>query len=491
MADPHASGWMPLTLPQLDFWEEYVLQPDQPLSTVAHYLDLAGDVDGAALRAAVTKAVGESDVLGIRFRLPPGGTTPEQACDPERIPLVKMLDVRGEEDPVAAAHALMRADVEAPLDLLTDPLSVTWLLRVENKRYFWYLRAHHIVLDGFGISLIEQRCAHIYGHLVGGADAGPPFHRFESFIAEEAAYGASPRHGADSAYWRDYLAPATRLPVVHKDDEGYRSSGLEHEEALPEAFCAALRKASSRTGIGWPDLLVILSGAYLSHHLGRTRSPDDGPLTLWLPFMSRWGSVGAHMPAMLVNILPLHVDVAAQETLGGYLTRMAGVLRKQRSHGRYRIEQMAADHGIGRGARYLFSPLVNVLPFNPAVFAGCEATRHVLANGPGDGFEVTFRGRDDASGLTLNLDADPALVPPEAFHGHARDLPAFILRALTEMDLGRALSTLHPDAVRAGGGAGDKVRSRMLSVEAAEDRHAHELVSSGPPMPQNARHARA
>lgn len=54
--DP-AGGWLPLTQPQLDFWEEFSFHPDEPVSTVAHYIDLSGAVNESALLQAITRTV--------------------------------------------------------------------------------------------------------------------------------------------------------------------------------------------------------------------------------------------------------------------------------------------------------------------------------------------------------------------------------------------------------------------------------------------------
>ncbi|WP_238115223.1 hypothetical protein [Vibrio cincinnatiensis] len=84
--------WMPLTLPQLDFWEEFSLHPDDPLSTVAHFIELKGTINEIALCKAITQTAKETDVLALRFKLNEDGKTPLQAHDPNRIPQVEVKD---------------------------------------------------------------------------------------------------------------------------------------------------------------------------------------------------------------------------------------------------------------------------------------------------------------------------------------------------------------------------------------------------------------
>lgn len=440
MQEP-TGGWMPLTLPQLDFWEEFALHPDEPLSTVAHCLDIEGDIDGNALREAISRTIGEAEVLSCLFRSDENGASPAQSCDAARMPQLRVLDLRTHADPYGEAMRLMEGDVAAPLDLTRDPLSAQWLVQVGENRFLWYIRAHHIILDGFGVALIEHRAARLYAHLRGSTDAGHPFHAYTAFLAEEEDYRAGTRHSGDAAYWRDYLA-GTRLPVVRKDDEGYRTEGMEFDCRLPASLSADLRRTMAATSIGWPDLLVLLCGIYLHRHFPPGARADSGALPIWLPFMSRWGSVGAHTPAMLVNILPVLVKAERNETLAAFLKRMAGVLRTQRMHGRYRVEQIALDNGVPARSRYQFSPLINVLPFGTPRLPGCSATRHILANGPGDGFEITFRSEEDASDLHLALSSNPAVMAPDAFARHCRDLPAWLRLALAPGSLPETIEHL-------------------------------------------------
>lgn len=433
---------MPLTLPQLDFWEEFTFHPDEPIATVAHCLDIDGVTDEQALVAAITQTIAESDVLCVRFRVEQGRETPLQSCDPQLRPVLQQYDLRSVADPLQDARLRMEADVAAPLDLRGDGLAATWLLRVDERRYLWYIRAHHIVLDGYGFTLIEQRCGQLYSQALAGGKAGPAFHPFASFIAEEEAYRASRRHESDRAYWRDEFAAHSPLPVLHRGDKQAGDAPHEVYGTLSADVSAGLRRLSQETGIGWPDLLVLLSGLYLSRSLPRQRIDGHEVLAFWLPFMSRWGSLAAHTPAMVVNILPFHLSFGSEESLEDVLRGNAATLRTQRRHGRYRIEEIAMDNGMPEGSRYFFSPLINVLPFSAPSFHACKVTREVMGSGQGEGIDLTFRGEDDGSELSFAMSADPAMFAREPFERHGEELPPFLARALALEALARPVAEL-------------------------------------------------
>lgn len=451
MADLKSTDdWVPLTLPQLDFWEEFACHPEEPLSTVAHYLDIEGDVNEDALLKAIAETVRESDVLSVRFRRGPEGGQPRQRCAPEYAPEVAFVDLRSAADPHGEAKRQMDADLAQQLDLTADKVSAQVLYRITDTRYYWYLRAHHIIVDGYGMALIERRCGQLYGQFARGADAGPAFHRFGAFLAEEDAYQNSRRWQADRDHWNTTLELPVKLPLIDREAEDYGTVGMHHDLQLPPEYSAKLQAMGKAVGMSWAELLVLLSSAYLYKALPKQAGNGEGYMSVWLPFMSRWGSVAAYVPAMTVNILPLCLAFEPQATLAAFFRGARTELKKHRMHGRYRIEQIATDQRVAKNHRYFFSPLVNVLPFTRASFVGCQVTREVLASGVAEGFNLTFRGEDDGSNLLLQVDSDGAM-PSKEFEWHRRAIPEFLLNALSLENLEQPLESLWaqlPEPVR-------------------------------------------
>lgn len=437
--------WMPLTLAQLDFWEEFRFHPGESVSTVAHAIELRGVTDPQALACAIEATIAQTDIMALRFALD-GDGQPLQRVDPAGSPPLHRIDLSGHADGRARALAMMQADVDAPLDLLSQPLSAQWLVELADGHFIWFNRGHHIALDGYAMGLIEQRCARLYSMAVDGTAPGPSLRPLADYLAEEIDYRASPRHAADGRHWAEVLARVPAARVLHKGSENYAEAAHEAAHDLNSLRPALMRQAQA-VGMGWPDLLTVLCAIWSALHLrdGSAPSQTDGDriaLPVWLPYMSRMGSVAVSVPALVVNILPLDVALSPAEPLAQALDRMGARLRQLRRHGRYRIEQIAADHGVAPRSRFFFSPLINVLPFDAPRFAGCAMERHVLSNGPGDGFNITIRGNAEAQDLALLIEADPVLTPAEAFARLSASLPRFLAQALAPESLSLPLSSL-------------------------------------------------
>lgn len=419
-------GWLDLTPGQLDFWEEYLAHPGQPVSTVAHLTRIEGGADPAALVRALQRVAAETDVLSLRFAPGPGGR-PAQRVDPAARPVLRQIDLRGDPDPEGRARALMARDLARPLDLGGGGAGAMWLVRTGPRAWLWYCRGHHIFLDGYAMALIERRAAQLYAHLACGAPEGQPFARFADYLAEEAGYAASDRNAAARDFWRGRLASAPLPPRIRKGSEDYPAHPRSATADLSH-LAGRLRDAALRHDLGWPDLLIALAALWLRRN--GTGPGTDGERILWLPLMGRMGSVGARVPAMVLNIVPWHLPEARQAPLAETLAGLAADLKAIRRHGRCRIERIAADAGLAANERFFFSPLLNVMPFDPAVFPGCDTRREVLAAGPGDGFNVTVTADSRGGAMMLHLEADPALTDAACFSRHAAGLPRFLGAAL-------------------------------------------------------------
>ncbi|WP_120631936.1 condensation domain-containing protein [Ruegeria sp. EL01] len=424
---------MPLTLAQKDFWEEFTFHPDLPVSTVAHFVEMKGQVDDDALSWAIQQTCDEAETLSVRFHTVPDAPFPMQNCDPEYRPVLRRLDLRREKDPRHQALHLMHQDMDKVIDLRSQPLSQQWLLHLGDDHWIWYNRGHHIVLDGYSMLLLEQRVAQLYLHRLGKSEQGTAFRSYSNFIDEDLTYSDGARYESDQAYWKDRLSEPGHLEVLEKGGEDYGVEGLWGECPISAETEQGLLSLAKETGLSWPDMLVLISGAYLLHRIPEAVSSkgSDRVLPVWLPFMSRMGSVNALIPSLGVNILPFYLKTGASgEDLNSFLKRSGRELRQMRRHGRYRVEQIAADHGIGSGKRFFFSPLINVMPFEEPDIHGCDSKRVVLSNGPADGFNLTFRANSQGHEMKLQLDADPALTSQAEFDMHLRALPEYLSRAI-------------------------------------------------------------
>lgn len=196
----------PLTGAQEGLWFAHRLAPGTAAYNTGEYVEIHGPVDTGLFETALRRTVHEADTFALRFLDTPDGPRAVRNGAADGTP-VHRVDVSGEADPAAAAEEWIRRDLATPVDIETGPLFSHALLTLAPDRVIWFLRAHHILLDGYSYKLVARRVADTYTALAAGEEPAPAgFEPSDRLASEEAAYLASDRHTRDRAYWAERLA---------------------------------------------------------------------------------------------------------------------------------------------------------------------------------------------------------------------------------------------------------------------------------------------
>ncbi len=414
-----------LTEAQSGLWYAQRLDPGNPIFNTAHAIEIHGALDVPAFERAVNAAVAESDALALCMVDTPSG--PRQYVDEARRPWLERIDLSDQADSAETAREAMLRDLHTPIDPTRDPLAAEKLYALGAQQFVWYQRVHHLAIDGFGMILLTNRIAELYAVEIGAlAAAGPAFPSWQVAHAEDQAYRSSPRRAVDIEYWRQTFA--TPPEVVGMSPGRAVSAHRFHRTvlSLPPSLTVRLRKLAEQAAVPWPDVLTTLVATYCQRMSG---TPE---IIVGVPHMGRLGSAAARVPAMLMNVLPVRIAPDESVPLPEFLVGVSKTLARARRHGRYRSEQLRRDLGLLGGARRLYGPMINVLPFDqPPTLAGVDVNLEVLGTGPIDDITFTFRG-DAIASLTLEVDSNPELYSPEATLGHARRLQSFLDAALAK-----------------------------------------------------------
>ncbi|WP_081706131.1 non-ribosomal peptide synthetase [Nocardia sp. CNY236] len=416
-------GAFSLSAAQRGMWFAQQVAGATPLS-IAQYIELNGPIDPTVLARAARQAGREFGTGYLRLIEVDGH--PFQLVDTTLDDDLHIVDLRTEPDPEAAAHAWMRAEYEAPMDLTRDRLVCSAVLRLDTNRWFWYSRIHHIVLDGMGALTMVQRTCEIYSALIEDrAPAPATAEDLRAIVEADLAYRSSKRFDSDRAYWLahlDGMADPVSLAgrVASMSGHPTRAAGV-----LSEDTGRLLQHVAEQVVSGVAATMVAAFGAYLG---AMTAAPE---VVLSLPVSARTTATLRRSGGMIANLVPLRLRLTPSTTVGDLIRiargELTGALRRQR----YRQEDILRDLGRPMDEEGSFGPVVNLMMVDTRIQIGPVTGRlHVLTSGlitdlsvnlyPGVGGESThidFQANDD-----LYSDADLAI--------HRQRFLAFVHRFL-------------------------------------------------------------
>lgn len=410
------AAWRPLTGGQRGIWFAQQLDPASPAYNTAEYVVIEGDVDAGALDAAIRAMLAECESARLRFAGTDDGPLQRVAPDlPGAGPVVEHVDLSDRPDPRRSARRWMDDHLDRPVDLATEPLVAEAILTVGPRETWWFQRAHHLALDGYGYTLMARRVARLYTAAVTGRPPGPALRGLAAVLDEDAAYQRGEQRSRDREHWVGALgtaAPVVSLSPAGSGDVRAGHRFVRHATDLPDEAAAAIRAgAAGHPGAAWTDLLVAATGSYLHRMTGAAEA------RLGLPTMLRLGTAAARVPCTTMNVAPARLTAGG--TVGEQVTRAVAAGRAAREHGRYREEDLRTDLRGSSGPR-LYAAQLNLLPFGLELdFAGTPGVVRNLRAGPVDDLTVCLRGTPGRGPVRLELDGNPALYTPGELAAHA------------------------------------------------------------------------
>ncbi|WP_312624556.1 enterobactin non-ribosomal peptide synthetase EntF [Scandinavium sp.] len=389
---------LPLVAAQPGIWMAEQLSTLPNAWSVAHYVELEGEMDAARFAEAIALGLAQADTLKMRFS-EDNGELWQWVDDSLTHDASAVLDLRHQADPHAAAMAVMQADLAQNTRVDSgNPLVCHQLIRVGDHRWYWYQRYHHLLVDGFSFPAITRQIVQIYAALLRGeTPPTSPFTPFADVVEEYQRYQQSEARTRDGAFWaeqRKQLPPPASLSSAPLSG---RATSTEIWRLKLTADKQAFSRLATTHTAQRTDLALALAALWLGRLCGRN------DYAAGYIFMRRMGSAALTATGPVLNVLPLAVTIRPEETLPELADRLGAQLKKMRRHQRYDAEQIVRDAGKAAGEEPLFGPVFNVKVFDYQLeLDGVHATTHTLATGPVNDLELALFP-DEEGGLTIEV----------------------------------------------------------------------------------------
>ena len=304
-------SFYPLTPMQQGMLFHTLYAPDERVYFKQMACVIEGQLDPRAFRLAWQNAMDRHEVLRTALSWE-GLTEPMQQVHAQVV-----LPWQAEDWSTLAADernqrltTFLRADRECDFDLLRAPLMRCALFRTgpESHRFVWSF--HHILLDGWSVSLLLKEISADYDAICCGKRVR--FKKPRPF-REHIAWLQLQDKSAAERFWRQYLRgfPApTSLTIANTKPTSNRPAYEEHQRAIPSKLAAALQAFARQHGL---TLNTVIQGAWA---LLLSRYSGDCDIVFGATVAGRPAELAGveQMVGLFINSLPVrvNVDVGAQ-----------------------------------------------------------------------------------------------------------------------------------------------------------------------------------
>ncbi|MEU4159272.1 amino acid adenylation domain-containing protein [Actinoplanes sp. NPDC026670] len=387
----------PLSAMQQRLWFLERLTPGTTAYVVPAAVRIRGLLDRDLLHATVTELVGRHESLRTTFT--------ERDDVPVQVVAPLVTVQIGEED-LRALPATVRetactdriaAEISAPFDLATGPLLRMRLLRTADDEHLLVVVLHHIIADGWSVTVLFAEFAEIYAALAEGRPSPlPPLQIQYGDVALRERQHAQPQTSDEALhYWKQRLAgapPVLELPLDHPRPAAQSFRGGSWHFDLPAPLVQDLA-ATGRKRDATPFMVLL---ALFQVLLNRYTGQDD--VVVGIPVANREQTELQRLIGFFVNTLPIRTDLGGDPTFADLLERVRdaclGAYTHQQMPFEKLVEELKPPRDLSRPPIVQISFAYQTQPLPTLHVAGLEFSR------------ITVRSRTARFDLELQLVED-------------------------------------------------------------------------------------
>jgi len=335
---------LPLSFGQRRLWLLQQLQPDSSFYNLGITLSLSGQLNQQALVQSLEEIIRRHEALRSGFPVREG--QPRHHISHELRANLRVIDLRGApEDPQQSeqsAIALAQEEARQPFDLANAPLWRTLLLRLDDDRHLLLLCLHHIICDGWSISILVRELATLYEAFSGGRPSPLPALtvQYRDYAMWQQQHLTDDALAEQLAYWREQMAGAPvvlELPTdrVRPAVQNYRGATINF--GVERELTERLEGLSRNEGV---TLFMTLLAAF-NVLLQRYSHQED--LVVGTPIAGRNRAEGEPLIGFFVNTLALRTQTSGNPAFVELLERVKEVTLGAYAHQQMPFEKLVEE----------------------------------------------------------------------------------------------------------------------------------------------------
>ncbi|MDZ8065183.1 MAG: amino acid adenylation domain-containing protein [Nostoc sp. DedQUE08] len=314
-------------------------------------IQLRGTLHLAAMRQAVQQVIQRNEALRT--------TISSQGDFQEILPSlqidVPVIDFSNVEDGNFQLAQWLQNENRESFDLTNGPLFRVRILKLKDQLHILVVSAHHIITDGWSISVILQEMIALYSATCQGdvCRLEPPM-QYSSYLDWHRQYCETDEMKAHESYWLQKFAspvPVLDLPTDRPRPLIKTYQGGRQQLQLDSSLSGAIKQFSKQNGC---TLFMMLLSAY-TVLLYRLTNQDD--ITIGIAAAGRSLEGSERLVGYCSHLLPIRGQIVGDVTFVEHLKTCKSLLLDAYEHQDYPFAKLIDKLGVKASSS--ISPLVN------------------------------------------------------------------------------------------------------------------------------------
>jgi amino acid adenylation domain-containing protein len=308
-----SAAGLPASFAQDRLWFLAQLEPGTAAYNLVRAFRITGPLNVNALTSAIGAVIERHESLRTIFESVDGEARQVVLSDVDvQVPILSLADLP-ESEREREALRIASEEGKRPFDLTRGPLLRTVLLQVSRDQYILVLAMHHIITDGWSISILFRELAHCYEAYASGREPELPELpiQYVEYAQWQREYITGEVLAKQVQYWKNKLAGAQTildLPTDRPRPTTHSWHGATEELIFESQVRAALKEFAQSEGA----TLFMVSMAAFQALLWRYTSQDS--ILVGTPTAARSQIEIENLVGFFVNTLVFRADFTPDVT---------------------------------------------------------------------------------------------------------------------------------------------------------------------------------
>ncbi|WP_415640229.1 amino acid adenylation domain-containing protein, partial [Pseudomonas gessardii] len=264
-----------LSYAQRRMWFLWQLDPQSGAYNLPSAVRLKGSLDEAALEQAFASLVARHEALRTVFRQLPDESLQQVPASAPLIVEREDFSILPEDERERRVRSEAQQQSMQPFDLATGPLLRVKLIKLDAQQHVLLLTLHHIVSDGWSMSIIIDEFVRFYeAHRRGEALSLEPLPiQYADYALWQRRWMEAGEQERQLAYWQEQLGdehPVLELPTDFPRPAVASHQGSRYEFDLPPALADELRQFARQQNVSLFTVLLAAFNVLLYRYTGQT-----------------------------------------------------------------------------------------------------------------------------------------------------------------------------------------------------------------------------
>jgi hypothetical protein len=322
----------PLTSTQREVWFHQLLHPGVPLYNIGGYTRIDGPIEPAFFEKALNRVIEENDALRITLVQAEGESLPLQQFSPHHHLNLELLDFSFEKNPHHKAIQWIHTEFVKPFSLYGQRMVRFALLKASDNCYYWFHVYHHLVVDGWSVSLLHRRVADAYNAFLKGSIPNKQKSCcYIDYIRDDHSYLKSEKYSLHETSWLNTFdrVPEPLLPHRYPYTDTYatedKSSISSSKKAVLEMDWEFYHQLESKAKEMNGSLMHIFLAVFCVYFHRTTQKQD---IIIGIPSLNRGTAAFKQTMGMFTGVSPVWLQPAVESRFSQLVKTIGRELRK-------------------------------------------------------------------------------------------------------------------------------------------------------------------